>query len=155
MRTEAKILFEKLASLCEGLWFPSESDAELSPFFWEEHKDISQKENFLCLLQQLLETNTSTLTFNEKQKRAIRQGELKEIEDLKSFMQRVTEDKEWHSPERQKENQAYRELLHFMQDELESLKLYQLGEGVEKDIYLLGKSVLGGIAGFRTTLVQT
>ncbi len=127
-------LIDQLTQATEGLWWISESDYPFETIYWEDLKEISS--------EKILEKSARDLATTV------------EVRELDKFFQRVIEEKDWYQAEEIAECKRYQELLQLLQTHLTDLKVYRVGE-VEIDVYILGKTESGAIAGLATISVET
>jgi hypothetical protein len=116
---------EALAKASKGLEFTSETEAGFEPFLWEGGDTLTK--------QRLLE-----LAGAEK-------GTAVEEDTLDRFFRAVpAEDKA-----------EFDKLAKALNEQLSGVKVYKIGDEPEKDVYLVGKTKDGQLAGLKTTVVET
>lgn len=76
-----------------------------------------------------------------------------ELKDIDSFFEWAIQPQEWHSPEEQEAVKKYQALVRIIK-QLSDPKVYRIGE-INLDIYILGKTEEGAIAGVKTKAVET
>lgn len=127
-------LINHLKQASEGLLWLSESDYPFETVYWE---------NLNCLdsskLLQITDHDLSTKV---------------EVKQLEQFFQQATEAKDWYNTQEIAECQRYRALVNLLQTHLKEIQVYRVGE-VEIDVYILGKTEFGSIAGLSTKVVET
>lgn len=118
-------VFDALWKASNGLRYTSETDAELEPFVWERGGELTPQR-----LRQQAGAAADTAI---------------EETTLKSFFRAVpSEDKA-----------RFRKLAQVLQEQLAEIKVYKLGEEAEKEVYIIGKTPDGRLAGLKTTVVET
>jgi histidine triad (HIT) family protein len=116
---------ESLAKASKGLQFTSETEAGFEPFVWEGGDKLTK--------QRLLE-----LAGAEK-------GTAVEEDTLDRFFRAVpAEDKA-----------KFDKLAKALQEQLSGIKVYKVGDEAEKDVYIVGQTKDGHLAGLKTTVVET
>jgi histidine triad (HIT) family protein len=115
-----------LTKASKGLLFPSESEAPLEPFAWEDAPDKLTDKQVLKLAGAEEGTTVEQMT-------------------LADLLRAVP-------PEYKAE---FNNLAQALQEQLSGIKVYKVGDEAEKDVYLVGKTEGGPWAGLETTLVET
>ena len=77
-----------------------------------------------------------------------------QTKEFLSFFASAAMEKEWYNETELAEVKRYRELVSLMQDNLNDLQVYLVGE-VEIDAYILGKTQHQAIAGLKTKIIAT
>ena len=80
-------------------------------------------------------------------RRAERSGE-------EEFFDRLTREREWHGPDERERSRAFARLRGTMHENLTDITVYRVGE-IRIEIYVLGRTRDGTIAGVRTRAVET
>ncbi|YAF96566.1 MAG: nuclease A inhibitor family protein [Nodularia sp. CChRGM 3473] len=127
---------KKLRQASDDLLMMSESDYPFEVFLWsnQAREDLTN--------QKILELT------NHPQDTSI---ETVELDDL---FRNCAEEKEWHD-EIQKQNvQKFQSLVKMLKDNLTDIKVYRLGT-IEIDVYVVGKTLSGDLAGVSTKLIET
>jgi hypothetical protein len=114
-----------LQKACKGLLFPSESEANLEPFLWQNGSTLTQT--------RLLDLSGS------------RKSTPIEEMTLESFFRVVPNE----------ERPPFDKLAKVLQEHLSTIKVYKLGEQPEKQVFIVGKTTDGQWAGLKTTVVET
>jgi hypothetical protein len=127
-------LIDRLEKATKNLYWISESDSTWQVFLWEEKEAITP------------EKMLAKLGFNPDT--AI------EICELNNFFLIVTEEQDWHNEEEAQEVKRYQELVSLLKTNLSDLKIYRIGN-IEIDIYIVGKTESGKLAGLSTKVVET
>jgi hypothetical protein len=115
-----------LQKAARGLLFPSESEAELTPFLWKDGGDPMTEERLLELSGAEQGTPVAEMT----------------LDDL--FRVVPKEDRP-----------PFDQLAKAIQEQLAEVKAYKVGEEAEKAVYIVGKTKDGQWAGLKTTVVET
>lgn len=77
-----------------------------------------------------------------------------ETVNLDAFFEFATQDQDWHGPTEQATVQRYRELVALLKSHLLDLAVYRVGE-IAIDLYILGRTATGSVAGLKTRAVET
>jgi hypothetical protein len=117
---------DALAKASKGLLFPSETDAPLEPFLWENAGDKLTKDKV------------------GQQARAPKGAAVEEttLDDLLSTV-----------PE--EDRPQFDKLAAAIKQQLSGVKVYKIGDEPEKQVYVVGKTSDGKWAGLKTTIVET
>ncbi|WP_414530118.1 nuclease A inhibitor family protein [Nodularia chucula] len=127
---------EKLRKASEGLLMMSESEYPFEVFLWTD-----QGQNNLTN-QKLLQLTTHPL-----------ETLIEEVE-LDYLFHNCAEEKEWHDEGQKQDVQKFQTLIKTLKDTLADIKVYRLGT-VKIDVYVVGKTPSGDLAGISTVLVET
>lgn len=127
-------LITALKIATEGLLWYSESEFPLQVIYWQN------LENFQPIT--LLE-----YTNHPAETKIV-------ITDVESFFATATQEQEWHNEAEKAEVQRYQNLLNLLNNNLDHLQVYLLGE-IEIDAYILGKTTNQAIAGLSTKIIAT
>ncbi|OUL31092.1 nuclease A inhibitor family protein [Nostoc sp. 106C] len=127
---------EKLKQASNDLLMMSESDYPFEVFFWSDRgKEDLTNQKLLQLTSHSQDTSLETV-------------------DLDYFFRNCAEEKDWYD-ETQKQNvQKFQLLIQTLKDNLIDIKVYRLGT-VSIDVYIVGKTVSGDLAGIATKVVET
>lgn len=117
---------DALQKASKGLLFPSESDAPLEPFLWKDAGDKLTPQHLLELVK--AEKGTSV-----------------EETSLDGLFQTVP------SEDRKK----FQKLAAVIQQQLSGVKVYKVGDEAEREVYIVGKTQDGQLAGLKTRVVET
>jgi len=129
-------LFETLKRATSGLLFPSESDAELTPYHFPGPAGTEPTPEALLRLEHLpSDTPVETIT----------------VADLFDPFQHADEGA---SEQDRAEADRYRALVELLARELTSLRVYRVGK-VDIDVYVLGQDASGAWLGLKTHVVET
>jgi hypothetical protein len=118
-------VLDALRKASNGLLFPSEHDARLEPFLWPDGGDVSQAT--------VLKHAGSA------------PGAGVEETTIDAFFRVVP-----HA-----DRPKFDPLLKVLREQLSGVKVYKIGAGAEKAVYVVGKSGEGSLAGVKTTVVET
>jgi len=132
-KTENEI-FEGIKSLCNGLYYMSETDAEILPFVGGKVKKLTREK----FAEEIGVTDHSKI----------------EERDFDSFFKRLVEIKDWFGEEEKKMAKRFSELRDFLIQNLSDLRVFRIGR-IEIDIYVVGIDRAGKIVGFKTKAVET
>lgn len=134
-KTEKNEGFEKeIERACQGLFFPSETDAAMLPFFGGK-------------------------AFGSRREAIVRERgskDKKEIEErpFVEFFARLTKMQDWFTPVEIRNAKRFLELQKLLEDNLDDLTVLRIGR-VQIDIYVVGIDKAGNLAGIRTRAVET
>ncbi|MBD2525657.1 nuclease A inhibitor family protein [Nostoc sp. FACHB-133] len=132
-KTNSEILDQlKLAS--DGLLFMSESEYPFEVFLWEDAAPITPQK----VIQQT----------NHPQDIPIK------IVQIDDFFQVATTEEDWHEEEEKATVKRFQALVQTLKENLSNLQVYRLGE-IEIDVYVIGQTPTGNLAGISTKVVET
>ena len=77
-----------------------------------------------------------------------------EVVSLDEFFQNATQEEDWHNEEEKETVKRYQALVETLKTNLADLQVYRLGT-VEIDVYIVGKTPSGDLAGLSTKVVET
>ncbi|CAN5719404.1 hypothetical protein BH23CYA1_BH23CYA1_10490 [soil metagenome] len=126
----------QLEAACDDLWWSSESDYPVEVIWFAapaESADGDQE----SLVRELIGC----------------EGEVETV-DIEDFFSRSTALKSWHTAEDKAQISRLQQLKTLLQSALTNPRVYRCGE-VEVRVYAVGHTPDGGIAGVKTTLVET
>ncbi len=141
-----KILEKKKADFCDnnlteqikiatkGLYYISETDAEILPFVGKQAKAVSKQE----ILSQTKKAADSTV----------------EEKDFAGFFARLTEIQDWFGDEEKAIAQKFVRLKELLEKNLRDLKVFKIGE-IQIDIYVVGLDAKDNLLGIETKAVET
>ena len=130
-------IIDMLSKQTENLLFMSESDYPLEPFCWEQQTrgdEISEAD--VCML-----TQTSTETPIEKM-------------DFSAFFAPATTMEDWFGEEEKESATKFQDLAKTLQANLTELTVFKIGD-TKKEVYIVGKTLEGNLAGVKTQVVET
>ena len=118
-------VLDALQKASKGLRYTSETDAPLQPFVWQGSGELTPEQ--------------------VKKQASVAADEAVEESALDSFFHAVpSEDKA-----------KFQKLSQVLKEQLSGIKVYKIGEEAEKDVYIVGKTKDGRLAGLKTTVVET
>ena len=124
----------RIASACEDLFFVSETDAPVEPVEFPNMTELSP-----AALREALDRGDE-----EPVKSA----------DATEFFDRLTRPQEWHIETEKEVTRRFLHLRDVMENELEDIHLFRVGK-VQVEIFVIGRTPGGTIAGVRTRAVET
>jgi hypothetical protein len=124
-------LIEKAA---EGLYYISETDAEILPFAGSKAESVT-KEEFLKQTQ-----NKSDVPVEER--------------NFDDIFQRLTTISDWFGEEEKRKAEKFAELRDLLVKNLKDLKVFVIGK-IQVDIYFVGLDAQGNLTGIQTKAVET
>jgi hypothetical protein len=125
---------ESLRRLSQGLFFPSETDAPIEPFFWpNENAEALSVE---VVAKHLGENPTAIKT-----------------QSLTAFFKPLVTDQAWHNEAEKVEVKRFEALRDAVKSNLSNAKVFRVGK-VEIAVYIVG-NVADGLAGLKTDIVET
>ena len=127
-------LSEQIRNASEGLYYTSETDAEITPFIGEKAESVS-KEEILRQTNHSLDTPVEERNFSE-------------------IFQRLIEIQDWYGDEETAIANKYTALKNLLEKNLKDLKIYKIGK-IELDIYFVGINHEGVLMGVKTKAVET
>ncbi|HEY9302532.1 MAG TPA: nuclease A inhibitor family protein [Phormidium sp.] len=122
----------KLAS--DGLQCMSESDYPFEVFQWEGQEPVTAQ----TVIQQTGHTPNTQV----------------EVVQLDEFFRNATQEQDWHNDEEKEVVKRYQSLVETLKQSLSDIQVYRLGT-VEIDVYIVGKTPSGNLAGLSTKVVET
>jgi hypothetical protein len=127
-------LSQQIKTAAEGLWYISETDAEIFPFTGSK-ADAVTKENLLAQIGKPPDTPVEERGFDEMLARFIT------IQD-------------WFGDEEKATAEKFAALKSLLEKNLTSLKVFKVGK-IEVDIYFVGLDAEGNLAGIQTKAIET
>lgn len=127
-------LTQQIKNAAEGLWYISETDAEIFPFTGSK-ADLVTKENLLDQIGKPPDAPVEERGFEEMFKRFIT------IQD-------------WFGDEEKAIAEKFAALKSVLEKNLTDLKVFKVGR-IQLDIYFVGLDKEGNLAGFQTKAVET
>jgi hypothetical protein len=118
-------ILDALQKASKGLVVMSETDSKLTPFLWEDGGPAT-KGNIL-------------------KHAGAKPGTPVETMDLDSFFRAVPDE----------DRPKFEKLFAVLKGQLSGTKVYKVGDEPEKQVYLVGKTDDGALAGVKTTVVET
>lgn len=129
---KSETLAEQIKKVSAGLYYISETDAEIFPFTGDKAEAVSAE----TILQQ------------------IKKDAPVEERDFENFFDRLTKMQEWFGDEEIKSANKYAHLKELLQKNLRAIKVFKIGR-IEIDIYIVGLDVENRLMGIRTKAVET
>ncbi|BAY18131.1 sugar-non-specific nuclease inhibitor NuiA homolog [Anabaenopsis circularis NIES-21] len=127
---------ENLKQTSHGLLMMSESEYPFDVVFWTgQAQEPLTNEKLLQLTSHPRETPM-------------------EIVDLDYFFRNCAEDKKWHDEIQKQDVQKFQAMLKTLKDNLTDIQVYRLGM-INIDVYIIGKTASGDLAGISTKVVET
>ena len=127
-------LKKQLKKVSEGLFFISETDAEILPFFGRQAQVVTKEE----ILKQ--SENAANAPVEER--------------DFAGFFKRLTEIQDWFGDEEKATAQKFVELRDLLQRNLRDLKVFKIGK-IQIDVYVVGLDAENNLLGIKTKAVET
>lgn len=127
-------LAEKIKEVSEGLWYISETDAEIQPFIGQKAENATREE----LLKQIEREKDTPV----------------EERDFYEFFARLTKKEDWFGEQENLAAEKYALLKGLLEENLRNLKVFKVGK-IELDIYVVGISPEDILMGIRTKAVET
>jgi len=127
-------LKNQLKKATENLFFISETDAEITPFFGRQAQAVTKEE---ILMQSQSMANV-----------------LIEEKDFAGFFKRLTEIQDWFGDEEKATAQKFAELKDLLEKNLRDLKVFKIGK-IQIDVYVVGLDAENNLLGIKTKAVET
>lgn len=130
-----KALLAALEKACRGLFYISETDAEIAP---------------------VVAAGTDSKQFAEfiKERASAAGGGPIGSKPAEEFFQRLTQDREWHTEAEKDKVRRFRKLRKVIFENLEEVTMFRIGR-IKIEIFVLGYDAKGNIAGITTMSVET
>jgi hypothetical protein len=130
----SETLAEQIGKASEGLYYISETDAEISPFTGTK-ADAVTKENLLSQT-----ANKPDAPVEER--------------DFTDFFTRLTKIQDWFGDEEKQTAAKFARLKELLESNLKNLKVFKVGR-IEIDVYIVGLDAESRLAGVKTKAVET
>ena len=127
-------LAEQIKKFAAGLYYISETDAEILPFAGTEAKSIT--------VEEILSQTKSAA------------GSPTEERDFSEFFARFTEMQDWFGDEEKETAQKFVRLKQFLEKNLKDLKVIKIGK-IQLDVYVVGLDAESRLMGIKTKAVET
>jgi hypothetical protein len=127
-------VFEQIKAATEGLYYISETDAEILPFGGEK-AEAASKETILA------------------QTKAPADSQVEE-RDFAEFFARLTEIQDWFGDEEKETAQKFGQLKELLEKNLRDLKVFKIGK-IQLDVYAVGLDAENNLIGIKTKAVET
>lgn len=128
-------IIDQLKSACDGLLCMSESDYPFEVFLWESLKAPLTKEKILQQTGHPQDTPVQVVTVDD-------------------FFRVATTEQDWYGEEELATLKQYQDLVKILKQNLSNLEVYRLGER-EIDVYIVGQTPVGNLAGLSTKVIET
>ena len=125
-------LAERIKKASEGLFYISETDAEILPFVGEETEKVNS--------ETILKQTRSEAPVEER--------------DFENFFERLTRLQEWFGEEETENVKRFAKLKDILQRSLRDIKVFKVGS-IEIDIYVVGLDSQNILTGIQTKAVET
>ncbi|MBD2341842.1 nuclease A inhibitor family protein [Calothrix sp. FACHB-156] len=132
-KTNSEIL-EHLRLASDGLFMMSESDYPFENFLWEDKAPVTPQK----VVQQT----------NHPQDTPV------QVITVDDFFSTATTPEDWHGEEEKAIVNKFQALVQTLKENLSNLQVYRLGSK-EIDVYVVGKTPAGNLAGISTKVVET
>lgn len=129
-------LTNKLKQASDGLLFMSESDYPFEVVFWPAETQENLTE------QKLLQLTSHS------------QDVLVEKVDLDYFFRNSAQEKDWHDRQQKETVKKFQLLVETLKSNLSDIQVYRVGT-IDIDVYIVGKTSSGDLAGLSTKVVET
>jgi hypothetical protein len=133
-RTPRNELAERIKLASEGLWYMSETDAEIFPFIGKRAESVT-KEN---LLAQIGEKSDAQV----------------EERDYGEFFARLTKIQDWFGEEEKETAEKYAALGNLLEKNLKDLRVSKVGQ-IQLDLFVVGLDAQSNLMGIKTKAVET
>lgn len=127
---------EKLKEPSDGLLYMSESDYPFEVFYWES------KELLPLTGEKLLQQTSHP------------QDTPVEVVGVDDFFEVATTEQDWHGEEEKQTVKRFQTLVEMLKTNLTNLQVYRLGS-IEIDVYIIGQTPEGHLAGLSTKAIET
>ena len=127
-------LAENIKKVTEGLYYISESDAEIVPFVGSKAETITD--------QEILKENKSPAETPVEER------------DFAEFFDNLTIMQDWFGEEERTTAEKFAKLKELLESNLNCLKFYKVGK-IQLDIYVVGLDCENNIVGIKTKAVET
>lgn len=131
---EKNNLLEQIKNTSEGLYYISETDAEITPFAGSLAESVS-KEEILRQTKNAFDTPIEERNFAE-------------------IFKRLTKIQDWYGEEETAAAAKFAALKELLEKNLKDLKVFKIGT-VELDVYFVGLNAEGVLMGIKTKAVET
>ncbi|MDQ3321075.1 MAG: nuclease A inhibitor family protein [Acidobacteriota bacterium] len=124
----------QIKKITDGLYYMSETDAEILPFTGKKVCAVTS--------QEILKQSGSDLNAAIEEK------------DFAQFFTRLTEKQDWFGDEETATAAKFRELKDLLEKSLRDLKCFKIGK-IQLDIYIVGIDAENNLTGIKTKAVET
>lgn len=127
-------LLKKITEISEGLYYISETDAEILPFSGNIAENVSKEE----ILKQTKSANDINV----------------EERDFDEVFERLTRISDWFGDREKEIAERYAALRDLLKNNLKDLRIYKLGR-IQIDIYFVGLDSENRLVGIQTKAIET
>lgn len=127
-------LAKEIEIAAAGLWYMSETDAEIIPFTGSKSVGVTKE----ILLDQIGSVADETV----------------EERGFDEMFERLVAIKDWHNDQQKETAARFGVLKKLLSDNLSDLKVFKVGD-VRRDVYFVGLDSEGRLAGIKTFAVET
>jgi hypothetical protein len=127
-------LAEQIKKAAQGLWYMSETDAEIFPFTGSKADSVTKE----TLLKQLGRSNETPI----------------EERDFEQMFARFIKIEDWFGDEEKATAEKFAALKSLLEKNLTNLKVFKVGK-INLDVYFVGLDAEGNLAGIQTKAVET
>ena len=127
-------LAQQIKNVAAGLWYISETDAEILAFTGNKADSVT-KENLLNQIGKPSETSVEERDFIE-------------------FFTRLTQIRDWFGDEEKATAEKFAALKNLLENNLKDLKVFKVGQ-IQLDVYVIGLDIVGNLSGIQTKAVET
>lgn len=131
---QANPFVEKVKELSEGLYYISETDAEIFPFEGTKAEAVT-KENILIQTKNAPDAPVEERNFAE-------------------IFARLTAMQDWFGDEEKATAERFAAIQKFLEENLKDLKVFKIGS-IQIDVYFVGLDANGNLMGIQTKAVET
>jgi hypothetical protein len=125
---------EEIRKASEGLWYISETDAEIQPFVGKKAENVTKEE----LLKQIGKESDTPV----------------EEREFSELFERLTKIQDWFGEEEKIAADKFASLKELLEGNLRDLRVFKVGR-IELDIYVVGINSEGILMGIKTKAVET
>lgn len=133
-KTPEDLLFDEIGKVAEGLYYISETDAEILPFSGKKAAEVSAAE----ILKQTENSPDSNV----------------EERDFAEFFGRLTKIQDWFGEEETANARKFAELKDLLERNLRDIKVFKIGS-IELNVYAVGLDGENILKGIKTKAVET
>ncbi|MDQ6786140.1 MAG: nuclease A inhibitor family protein [Acidobacteriota bacterium] len=134
MNSNETDLPSQIKKLTDGLYYISETDAEILPFVGKKSQAVTSEE----IKNQIESADASQI----------------EERDFTEFFARLTEIQDWFGEEEKATAQKFSDLKSLLEKNLKDLKVFKVGK-IQIDIYVVGLDAASNLMGIKTKAVET
>lgn len=127
-------LYEQIKNASKGLYYVSETDAEIKPFVGTIAEGVSKQE-ILRQTNKPFDTPVEERNFDE-------------------IFERLTKIQDWYGEEEAEAATKFSDLRDLLEKNLTDLRVFKIGK-IELDVYFVGLDPKGILAGIKTQAVET